>query len=59
MTYIYEVPTEMESCINFPRYFHKASLAVMTELTHITSIINIWFEGEKCVVTKTIMLTAC
>jgi hypothetical protein len=57
--HIYDVSTVVESYITFSRYIYKASLAVMTDLTHITSIINIWFEGEKCVVTKTITRATC
>lgn len=40
------------------RHLYNTSRTVSTDLRHIKSIIKIWFEGEKCLMTKTITRSA-
>jgi len=40
------------------RHLYNTSRTVSTDLHHITSIMKIWFEGEKCLMTKTITRSA-
>jgi len=40
------------------RHLYNTTRTVPTDLHHIKSIIKIWFEGEKCLMTKTITRSA-